>query len=271
MIRIRNGAINWRNPVKPGGLNDGLVSWWLARGPWVGGSTWFDLCGKNNGTLTNSAAWSPSSRTGGRQHVSTIKASSQYVSLPGGSLDLTGLSTYTLTAWVKTTATTGVIIYGYDSSSPFTGYSLAIGIITSGRPCAWCGGGGWTDSASTINSGTWQHVAATLGGGTVTIYINGVSNASASRTPALGYTGTKYIGHHAGDAAYDLTGDVDDLRVYGRCLSSGDIAQLYSDSLAGYPQTLNRLERRFGAVVAAASFNPAWARNATTLIGAGCA
>src|SRR6266568_1078363 len=92
----------------------------------------------------------------------------------------------------------------------------------------------WSDNQSprnTISTGTvsdsdWHHVAATRGGETVTFYIDGgpagtvtISGDSADN-PVPVRIGTDGPGY---DAASMFNGLIDDVRIYNRALSQGEI------------------------------------------------
>ncbi|MCH6202189.1 T9SS type A sorting domain-containing protein, partial [Aquiflexum sp. LQ15W] len=76
------------------------------------------------------------------------------------------------------------------------------------------------------------HVAATYDGTTSRIYINGVENISASYGPInIGTTsGNLVIG--ALGSIQRFNGALDDIRLYGRALSAGEISQLANSSQA---------------------------------------
>jgi hypothetical protein len=107
-----------------------------------------------------------------------------------------------------------------------------------------------TTSNGSISSGQWQHVVVTRAGSTVTIYVNGMDTTSthathinpttSARTAKIGmYDSLNYLG-------YD--GTMDDVRVYNRALSVGEVSQLYSDN------TSSILTAVYGQAVPSVSF-----------------
>jgi hypothetical protein len=87
-------------------------------------------------------------------------------------------------------------------------------------------------TSSSFDDNQWHHAVATLSGGangTITIYVDGVSQSTGaddSGTPST-YTAPHdiWIGNHILSAAFN--GPLDDLRIYNRALSPGEVWQLY--------------------------------------------
>ena len=63
-----------------------------------------------------------------------------------------------------------------------------------------------------VNDGSWHHVAVVRSSGTVTIYVDGTSSASASITGTCSSTNQLRVGYNPRDTAY-VTGYIDDLRI----------------------------------------------------------
>jgi hypothetical protein len=73
---------------------------------------------------------------------------------------------------------------------------------------------------------TWMHVAITFDGSKSTIYINGIADNSATYSPSeINYSATPLqIGARKDSNRW--SGDLDDVRVYNRALSAGEIENL---------------------------------------------
>ncbi|GAB4332954.1 MAG: hypothetical protein OHK0038_08900 [Flammeovirgaceae bacterium] len=89
-------------------------------------------------------------------------------------------------------------------------------------------------SGAVITLNTWQHVAVSVQGTTVTMYVNGVAQtlaggASANVSPSGLNT---YIGVFA-DLQYKFTGEIDELRIWNKALSSAEINASMNKSLSG--------------------------------------
>src|SRR5205085_8647389 len=100
------------------------------------------------------------------------------------------------------------------------------------------------DSTTVLATGTWYHVACTVSGSTATVYINGVPEATATRSGTPGTsTDPLYIGYGATAGTY-FPGSVDDVRVYKRALGASDAAALGR----GFQPGTSLATQTFGAV-----------------------
>ncbi|MEM7314991.1 MAG: LamG-like jellyroll fold domain-containing protein, partial [Planctomycetota bacterium] len=85
----------------------------------------------------------------------------------------------------------------------------------------------------TLSGTGWRHIAYTVdtNNNIQRIYIDGVLLAEGNETASIGYNlGTStVIGAHPSDSTYDFDGEMDDVRVYSRALSSDEIAALATD------------------------------------------
>ncbi|MHC4157646.1 MAG: LamG-like jellyroll fold domain-containing protein [Planctomycetota bacterium] len=96
-------------------------------------------------------------------------------------------------------------------------------------------GGTWDELYSNdavLTAGTWQHVAVTWDGSTGVFYVNDINagqDTSSGDLPDLASPVT--IGYkHYGSRRY-FNGLIDDVRIYNRALSAGEIRQLYWEGL----------------------------------------
>jgi hypothetical protein len=253
---IRTGAINWASPInRDCGLNEGLHGRWFAH-QGISGSTFYDIANTNHGTLTNSPSWTSSTRGYGRASISFDGSGDRYVALPGVALGTKG----TVTGWVytKTNGIACIISLGGNDSAGNFSLSLNPGATT-----LWMfsNGGSVFATSGSIGLNQWSHYAIKWDGSNVSIFINGIQ----SGTVASAFTNTIASNWRIGQTVdrpgqYNFNGYQDDVSIFKRTLSDGDIYQLYQDGLAGYPQTLNHLPRRWGYVAAGGgggTLNPA--------------
>ncbi|MCR9014611.1 LamG-like jellyroll fold domain-containing protein [Aquiflexum gelatinilyticum] len=75
-------------------------------------------------------------------------------------------------------------------------------------------------------NGTWMHVAVTFNGTKSVIYINGVEDNSATYAPVTIRPNTTNLQIGAWDGINRWTGDLDEVRLYGRALNSTEILNL---------------------------------------------
>ncbi len=91
------------------------------------------------------------------------------------------------------------------------------------------------DATTTLGTGTWKHIAVTIGANEVTIYINGVKNASTTGitlrpsdvAPTLSYLGRSQF---AADPAFK--GYMSNVRIYNYALSASEVKALTSTAVA---------------------------------------
>jgi hypothetical protein len=95
-----------------------------------------------------------------------------------------------------------------------------------------------------VNDGQWHHVAVVRGSGsTIELFLDGVSQGTASDTQSGGAITTdlramgserRWVndGYGTSDQRY-LAGTIDDVHIYNRALSAGEIATLYSGNQLG--------------------------------------
>ena len=123
----------------------------------------------------------------------------------------------------------------------------------------------------------YQFAVADNGGSTNpagTIYLNGVAQSTTSNAAAAApaaNTNKIHLGNYD-DSGFFWNGAIDYTLIYNRALSAAEIAALYVESRAGYPNLLPRrrsILSTTGAPPAGLQFNPAWAAFSNTLLGGG--
>ena len=200
----------------------GVVSWWRAE------NNPLDLVGTNLGTLRNGAVYA-----GGEvgQAFGFDGVSSDFVA-PAGGLPV-GNSDRTLELWVKADAvvTTETFFAGYgnfgSANAVFEVYGFGGQIAFS----QW----GTSVSGGTLRVGQWQHIAATSQGGFVTLYVDGQRVASGSQSINTPSGSQFYLGRAPGTYGdtRKLQGEVDEVTVYNRALTSNEVAAVYLAGNAG--------------------------------------
>ena len=130
---------------------------------------------------------------------------------------------FTIECWVNFSALPSTATYGMKLASVGDGNSSGWYFTANSDnkiyfvPYGWNSGG--INSVSTVTTSKWYHLAVVRSSGTVTIYVNGVAEASGSKTGTTGNSGNTafHIGTYsgsAGDIAHTLNGYIQDFRVY---------------------------------------------------------
>lgn len=167
--------------------------------------------------------------TVGNAQVSTsvVKYGTGSISLDGtgdwligpASLNLVANGDFTVEAWVYMNANSGShTIINYSNASGQTQWGLFVGLITSGKASFY-----WVNTSptgfnatgtTTIPTGQWVHIAGTLQGTTLRVFVNGVlegtgttSGSARSQSSPLLFVGQSGVG------AETLNGYIDDLRI----------------------------------------------------------
>lgn len=228
--------INTTTSVQSQALTTGLVGHWTFDGARLLQNVTDSSTSANTSYLAN---FTSTTTVAGRiGQAIDLDGTDDYIRVPdANSLDVTNV---TIAAWIKrgssNVAGAGIVCKGnggggevYCLDFPSTNSLLA-------RFYLWKSASATTVTASTaLTSNTWGHVAATFDGTTLTIYINGVSAGTASRTASLDTnTHDLTIGcRQSGSTTYDQCLDAvfDDVRVYNAALSGPQILRLYQMGL----------------------------------------
>jgi len=187
------------------------------------GTTIADQSGKsNNGTVTNTT-WVT---TGKFNNALSFNGTNAWATVPdSNTLDLT--TGMTIEAWVRP-STSGGTNWQTAVVKEQTG-NLAYGIYENtnqGKPEAEVFVGGAThavNGTSALPAGTWSHLAATYDGSTIKLYVNGavVSQVAASGSIITSTAPLRIGGNNIWGERF--TGLIDEVRVYNRALTAGEI------------------------------------------------
>jgi len=213
-----------------------------------GGATAYDKSGSNNGTLTAGASgsntatghmWTPEGKFGGAMELD----GDDYVNVSDdNSLDIA--SAITVSAWVNPAS-----LLSGGTICTKTDFNWYTEVHSDGRVRIYLNGAsspGYHYSDSAISTGVWSHIAWTYDGSFVKIYINGsLDNTPPGVTGNMSTTGAvlKIGSLRPGWSGYDFAGKIDEVKIYDRALSAGEVLQEYnagsaahigSDSAASY-------------------------------------
>ncbi|WP_346433741.1 LamG-like jellyroll fold domain-containing protein [Nonomuraea composti] len=243
------------------------------------GTTAADAAGAHPATLSG-ATWT-TGKTG-----SALKLAGSYAQTGGPVIDTS--RNFTVTAWARLTGTaasatavtqeggrTGAFALQYSKADDRWALSLT-GSDTDGAPVV------RALSAAAPRLNEWTHLAGVYDSATrqITLYVNGRQEGTATVTAPWNATGPLTIGRgKAGGAASDpWTGDVDEVRAYGRAMFADEVADLVNSAatLVGHwmldeesgTSAADSSGRSSAATLSgAASWTPGWLDGALALDG----
>ncbi|MCU1677573.1 MAG: hypothetical protein JWM93_2331 [Frankiales bacterium] len=224
------------------GPTNGPSQWW--RFDQASGTTVVDRSGGGfKGTLSSGVSWAPGKYGSGVNFPSANLATNVVTSTQ---LPIRTSQSFSVAAWVNIADTAGVrtavsagttgafsgFILKYDTgwrfSMPYTSNtangSMDQIVASAGSPV-----GQWVHLVGVYNAATYQ----------MTLYVNGASAATGTRTTGSGATNwdatggltlgqSRYSYNNAGIAADPWTGTIDDVRLYNRALSASDVSTVYA-------------------------------------------
>jgi Concanavalin A-like lectin/glucanases superfamily len=202
-----------------------------------GASTALDSSGNGrNATLVGG----PTFAAGLQGNAVTLDGSGSYVSLPSGIVS--GLTSCSISAWVNlaTNQAWGRIFdfgTGVTSSSSymFLTQNNGVGKVRFAITTGGYNGEERIDVAPVLPTAAWQHVAVTLSGTTGTLYVQGVqvaSNTGLTLTASgLGTTTQNWLGRSEFPVDPYLAGQLDNVRIYSRALSAGEVQAIHAGHL----------------------------------------
>jgi hypothetical protein len=204
-----------------GVLKNGLINYWTLDAADISGTTAADVSPNacSPGILYNS----PTATTG---HYGTANSA----------MSFNGSNTYIESPTVGITNTISVSAWVYSSN--FNQNSMIVekeqvntqwGLFFEGGLLKWRGGSMAEITASLPSNNAWHHIVATQNGTTAKLYVDGVL-VKTGTVAAIGnstyYYNTINIGRY--NNGYYFNGKIDDVLVWSRELSAGDVTSLYS-------------------------------------------
>jgi hypothetical protein len=221
-------------------INDGLTTYLkFDEGT---GTTAYDASGYGrDGTLTNGPLWStttPDAIDFTNPYAIDFDGTNDFVDLGHYPKHTEDDEYYTISLWVKTTATTGYILHRGDGGNCIYNPSITVDEIRESG----CGSVNQVTHTG-LNDGSWHNIIALRNNTFVAVYIDGTLHNS--KTFTVGTTYKQEYDHFAigarvsGNASATPTGTyfdglIDDVRVYNRPLMAQEITRLAS---GGQPQT----------------------------------
>lgn len=191
-----------------------------------GSTTWNDLGGRYNGTLTNGPTFNTSN--GGSI---VFDGSNDYVSIASNA-NILSTTNYTKTVWfyISNFATDNNIVSG-GNTGQHAFWMFTSNKLNAGHNGAW----NTVVSTTTLLVNTWYYGAVTFNTTTGwNLYLNSKLEATSSNTTTFNGNGDISLGSYLGAGNY-LTGRISNALIYNRVLSASEILNNY-----------NALKGRFG-------------------------
>jgi len=202
-------------------LTEGLVGWWkMDEASWNGtvGEV-KDSSGKNyNGTSINGTVISTAGKysNGGK-----FDGIDDYLNM---GTQVSALSEdATVAIWVKTSAS-GTLITNRDNNlNAGNWYSLNATSLEIGSPYY------GVSFVKNIRDNVWHHVLFTKSGTLFKVYIDGVLDTTRNQSSTINHIGKNtFIGKHwTSPTGYNISGIIDDTRIYNRALNLDEVMALY--------------------------------------------
>ncbi|HVV14835.1 MAG TPA: LamG domain-containing protein [Candidatus Paceibacterota bacterium] len=215
-------------------ISRGLIGYWTFDGSqtrWPTNTTQ-DSSGQGNTATMVSLGTTTAPVAGKIGQALHFNGNAQYVSASGSYP--TGTNPRTLCAWAKSDDTTfegnadHVVNYGTAATGQAFGF-----MIHTGNQWRFYGHGVDFDTNVSVDT-KWHYHCVTYDGATVIYYIDGINVASAARTLNTTAGNMTFAQRPDLGASNEFNGSIDDVRVYNRALSAGEVYQLY---MLGAPAT----------------------------------
>src|SRR6267142_3955526 len=218
-----------------------ILGWWPGEGSAA------DIIGTNNGVLQGGATASAAGKVG---TAFSFDGTNSFVAISNSAL--LRPTNFTIEGWVRFTgldsggsggspAGDQYIIFRQNTrSSDFEGFDLSktrVGSNDFFRFLISSASGQTAQiySLTTLTNGTWYHVAAVRGSNFTQIYVNGVLERQTNVTFAQDYGNFPLYFGTSGQSFWDhkLKGNLDEVSIYNRALSSNEIASIYAAGTSG--------------------------------------
>ena len=211
--------------AKRGIVQDGLVLNLDAAvdASYSGGTTWRDLAGGNNGTLTN---MNSANLIKNRGNVLLFDGTDEHIVLQD---PMTAGDAYmSFSIWFKPDQiihNAGLI--NIKSNPRNLCVFLRTASPTNGVTVNMLQGGGISTANSSVVADSWYNIIGVADNGQQTIYLNGSSVASSSTGTSWGSSGsTRFLGRSESNIYYD--GSIASFQIYNRALTAAEVLQNYN-------------------------------------------
>jgi hypothetical protein len=199
------------------------VSWWRGEGDTL------DQIGGDNGAFVGNTTFSRGNVGQGFTFDGLGDA------VPLGNPQNLQLQDFTIEGWIRraspTVTSQDTPTFGFIFGCTWGGYGL--GLWNDGRLCLTKVGYSNISSTNTITDTAFHHVAVTKFAGTISFYIDGVGESTGPYDPGFVFNGPSALGTRGSDYVSGFFGQIDELAIYGRPLSTSEIQGIYNAGVSG--------------------------------------
>lgn len=189
----------------------------------------------NNGKAINGAYTTPETNDASNR-FGVFDGINDYVKInPSNSLIFPDNSPFTISAWFKTSASNGDVNRGIITRkaawNTIRGWSISLINSTAWINASICDGlscSTLSSSTSGYNNNLWHHVVLVYNGSQGSLYIDGTKTSTVNTGFKDNTTTSIIIGAKNGRPEYFHKGQLDDVRIYNRALTSQEIQSLSS-------------------------------------------
>jgi hypothetical protein len=156
----------------------------------------------------------------------TFDGTDDYVAIPYNSSLVTNNISVNVWCYPKVIGQNKTLFTSEPNASPLNGYGFR---QRSDNVWWWVVGyaGSGDAVSSSLSQNTWTNLVGTYNGSTITLYKNGVLQASGSSTRTINFTNGLRLGAFTGNTEY-FNGDAAFLQIYNRSLSAAEVLQNYN-------------------------------------------
>lgn len=179
---------------------------------------------------TVSGATLCSDRSGNEGKAYRFDGGNDYIDC--GKIDVPG-SCISISAWIRTTQETeGWIVAQFDGEQPYPGYGLQ---VFGGKAGFWNGRDFLREdlvgAPGVVIDSKWHHLACIQDETSTRLYVDGVMAGEQKSAPDMASkNNTMKIGRNAWHSVAFFKGEIDEVRLYNRALSSEEVLRLYDGS-----------------------------------------
>jgi hypothetical protein len=200
---------------------NGLEAWWS----FTGNAN--DLSGNGN-NMTNSGATLTTDRNGAMSSAYAFSGSNQYLSVPVPSFTFGATDSFTISYWQRKPSNSyGLALMNSSSTNGNFIWLFQTGTTGNYQFGTNKQGSAWSWAQTTHATNQWEHFVGTYANGSMVLYKNGVQVATSSYIHANANKVNLPLWIGRGHNPNFFTGDLDDIGIWSRVLTQGEIDLLF--------------------------------------------